>query len=264
MSAFNPFGPEGSGGIGPTGPTGPSDGPTGPAGPTGPSGGDGKDGETGPIGPTAIGPTGPTGDKGGDGADGETGPTGAIGPTAIGPTGPTGLSAVGDTGPTGAAGGVFPADANFNSIVVDGNPFPFTHTVTQNKFPSVAFFAGELFTTVATVSNPYGGNVFVQSKVRMTSSLIGSSNANNDFVASISDKFNAPQSSGVGFPNDNLIALPNNTPLDTGFFFIQNVFSNADSNVFINIVPEFTFTARDNLLVTAVTTVQPTSRVNIT
>jgi hypothetical protein len=150
------------------------------------------------------------------------------------------------------------SNATFN-----GSPFPFTRNVYHQNSNAGTIFNSNAPTSLATIPNPYGPNVYVRSKVRLTSAVIGSSNANNDFTAYISDVQNGAQVSGITFPDDNLFDAETKQPLDTGWFYIENSFSNAGSNVYLNITPQASFTAIQGFFVNALTTLTPTTRVNL-
>jgi hypothetical protein len=150
-----------------------------------------------------------------------------------------------------------------SNATINGSPFPFTRNVYHQNSNAGTIFNSNAPTTLVQIPNPYGPNVYVRSKVRLTSAVIGSSNANNDFVAYISDVQNGAQVSGITFPDDNLFDAETKQPLDTDWFYIENSFSNAGSNVYLNITPQASFTAIQGFFVNALTTLTPTTRVNL-
>ena len=150
-----------------------------------------------------------------------------------------------------------------SNATINGSPFPFTRNVYHQNSNAGTIFNSNAPTSLATIPNPYGPNVYVRSKVRFTTAVVGSSNANNDFVAYISDVQNGAQVSGITFPDDNLFDAETKQPLDTGWFSIENSFSNAGSSVYLNITPQASFSAIQGFFVNALTTLTPTTRVNL-
>ena len=82
-------------------------------------------------------------------------------------------------------------------------------------YGSTPFFSNQP-TTLVPIPNQCGSNVYARMKVRLQSAVIGSSNANNDFVVYLSDQSNALPVSGTTFQDDNLFDAETKQPLDTG------------------------------------------------
>jgi hypothetical protein len=150
-----------------------------------------------------------------------------------------------------------------NVSSLNGNPYPLTRNIYFNNFNAGQNFTPTIPTTLVAFQNPYGPNVYVRAKLLLTAPILSSSNANNDFSVFLSDGSNASPSSGVGFPvKENEFDATNNQPFNSGIFFAEQSFTNASSNLFLNLQADDNFLTQQGLFLTALMTLTPTTRVN--
>jgi hypothetical protein len=133
----------------------------------------------------------------------------------------------------------------------------------QNYAYGTQPFLSNVVTTIVQLPNQIGSNVYASMKVRLQSQVIGSSNANNDFVVFLSDTLNGGSVSGTAFADDNLFDAETKQPLDTGWFYVESAFSNAGANLYLNVLPQAAFSVNSGLFISGLLNLTPTQRVNL-
>jgi hypothetical protein len=133
----------------------------------------------------------------------------------------------------------------------------------QNYAYGTQPFLANVVSTIVQFPNQVGSNVYASMKVRLQAPVIGSSNANNDFVVFLSDTQNGQPVSGTTFANDNLFDAETKQPLDTGWFYVESAFSNAGSNLYLNALPQAAFSVGSGLFVSGLLNLTPSLRVNL-
>jgi hypothetical protein len=155
-----------------------------------------------------------------------------------------------------------------NVATINGQPYSPTSVINrsvylQNYAYGTQPFLSNVVTTIVAMPNQMGSNVYASMKVRLQSQVIGSSNANNDFVVFLSDTQNGQPVSGTTFADDNLFDAETKQPLDTGWFYLESAFSNAGSTLYLNVLPQAAFSVASGLFVSGLLNLTPSLRVNL-
>jgi hypothetical protein len=110
--------------------------------------------------------------------------------------------------------------------------------VIQNASGPGRSYSGQTPTSIRSIPNLDGSGVFVSTLMKVDANNITNSPANNDMIFFLSDIQDGFPSSGF-YADNNKFAVFSQNPFSTGWFSMSNAFSNAGSNIFVNVVCDF-------------------------